>query len=580
MIQSAAMQDSLPLEWIDELLAATSSHAQMERFLALAHRHLRPGGLSIWLFDATGLRLEGRCGVAPDGAPHELRGQSMLLEEFEKGLETGCFVHRRIWCRLTSPVPIVAPWEGDRMLPAGTLMMPLPGDQGAIGVLLREPGEGRDATCEEERRLALFAGIAARLASRRSVEEHGGGMLQGLQEVLLAADELSRCVDFDTLTRRAVELARERLGIVRASIYLLQDTDPPTLRGTWGTDIERRTTDERANIVPIASKMQWLGNLFHQTGRRWVLRQPVPLSWYEDGSIIEYANGWVEDHFLFMGEDVVGVLFVDPGNTGLPPDPVRQELTSVYGSIVGSLVERRRIEDQTAQRLERMVEERTAEVVSLAADLRAKNAELETINRRLQELAERDSLTGLYNHGAFQKRLDFLLSMAQRNGFPLAVAMIDIDHFKRINDRWGHQTGDEILKAVASILAAGAGAFLAESGPWAASLGRELRDYDIVGRYGGDEFAVVLPFCGRAAVETILARIGQSVRALRLPAVPDLRASLSIGSCHIDRVPRECDSTQVIAAADAVLYRVKQHGRDAVQVEPPPAAGEQAPPFP
>ncbi|MCP4714844.1 MAG: diguanylate cyclase, partial [Deltaproteobacteria bacterium] len=113
----------------------------------------------------------------------------------------------------------------------------------------------------------------------------------------------------------------------------------------------------------------------------------------------------------------------------------------------------------------------------VATQVKFKNLwdELQKKNQLLQDLIKKDSLTNLYNHRHFQESLADEFSRSQRYGHPLCCIMLDIDHFKQINDTYGHQAGDEILKSVASMLSF------------------KMRDVDLAARYGGEEFALILP---------------------------------------------------------------------------------------
>ena len=163
-------------------------------------------------------------------------------------------------------------------------------------------------------------------------------------------------------------------------------------------------------------------------------------------------------------------------------------------------------------------------------------------NKQLEELARTDPLTGLRNRRSFDQEFIARFSHSCRYDRPLAVAMLDVDHFKKINDERGHQAGDEVLQRVASILR------------------RCTRSTDLVARYGGEEFVIVLP-------ETPLfesLQVGEKIRA-SIAADP-LGVTASIG---IAALPHSQFSTaeSMIAAADEALYRAKRNGRNRVEFE-------------
>jgi diguanylate cyclase (GGDEF)-like protein len=180
--------------------------------------------------------------------------------------------------------------------------------------------------------------------------------------------------------------------------------------------------------------------------------------------------------------------------------------------------------------------------------VRLQKALLES-NRKLEELSLTDELTSLRNRRAFEKEFATAFSQAQRHGRPLSLAIVDIDHFKTMNDRHGHAAGDLVLRAVAQILEA------------------NTRDADIVARVGGEEFAVLLPdtpiFDAVSVAEKLRAAIATSIVTI---SGVDHHVTVSIGvACTLHS--RIFDPQELYRAADAALYRAKEHGRNRVDVE-------------
>jgi diguanylate cyclase (GGDEF)-like protein len=180
-------------------------------------------------------------------------------------------------------------------------------------------------------------------------------------------------------------------------------------------------------------------------------------------------------------------------------------------------------------------------------------------NARLHETVElqavTDELTGLANLRALHTILESELERSRRFGTPLALVMLDLDHFKQINDEYGHQQGDEVLELVADVL-------------------REFsRDIDTPARYGGEELAVVLPQTDSEGAEQLAERIREAVDGLEVPRVDGegvLRLQASFG---VAAVPESgSDREGLIAAADAALYRAKRAGRNRVERADPVAA--------
>lgn len=190
----------------------------------------------------------------------------------------------------------------------------------------------------------------------------------------------------------------------------------------------------------------------------------------------------------------------------------------------------------------------------LYADLEGKVAErteaLREANQRLELLAVTDPLTGLANRRRLTEVLRAEWSRSRRSGSPITVAMVDIDHFKRYNDAYGHLAGDECLRAIAGLL------------------GRSVRESDTCARYGGEEFALVLAGASVDAADKIAERIRMAVEDLGLPNVrADHRivtVSIGVATATPWRFER---AEQLIEAADTELYRAKQLGRNRVCVQ-------------
>ncbi len=216
--------------------------------------------------------------------------------------------------------------------------------------------------------------------------------------------------------------------------------------------------------------------------------------------------------------------------------------------------------------LEDKVIERTLEIRKMADEVSSINKQLENTNHMLAELAERDSMTKLYNHAAFQKRLAEILNLAQRQSFEFSMAMMDIDYFKKINDTYGHIVGDQVIKKVGDVLNPGARYSDPKdsefSGHKKISPGLKLRNYDIVGRYGGDEFALLISFCGEQQIKIIIDKICRALKEIVIEDFPDIHITMSIGAVAITN-PLSCDDKEkIIQKADHALYMAKERGRN------------------
>lgn len=175
--------------------------------------------------------------------------------------------------------------------------------------------------------------------------------------------------------------------------------------------------------------------------------------------------------------------------------------------------------------------------------------------RQLTTQISKDSLTGLLKHANIKEMAGIEVLRAQRTGKPVTLAMLDIDHFKTVNDNYGHAMGDVVIAAVATLLR------------------QRVRQSDIIGRYGGEEFVAVLPECDIENAMLLLNDIRQRFSALRFNHDgKNLNCTISVGLACSAQHP-DSDGAQLLVAADAALYQAKQAGRNQVRA----AAFDQAP---
>lgn len=168
-------------------------------------------------------------------------------------------------------------------------------------------------------------------------------------------------------------------------------------------------------------------------------------------------------------------------------------------------------------------------------------------NNRLYEISVLDGLTNIFNRRYLEQRLLEEVAYSKRYGKPLSVLLLDIDFFKRLNDTYGHQAGDYVLRKVSAIL------------------GEALREYDVVARYGGEEFAIVLPTTPKLKGASIAERLRIAIceHEFRFKE-HQISCSISLGVAAFPedgKVPEE-----LVAAADAALYRAKEGGRNQIML--------------
>jgi len=165
-----------------------------------------------------------------------------------------------------------------------------------------------------------------------------------------------------------------------------------------------------------------------------------------------------------------------------------------------------------------------------------------------------DTKTGLLNASTWEAEAEVEITRAVRTGSPLALALVDIDHFKAVNDTYGHLVGDKALRAVTDALRS------------------QLRAYDLAGRFGGEEFAILLPHAREVDALHVAERLRAHIAQMVIPvgddpdSGPGVRVTISVGVASLDGTSREL--TDMLAAADAALYYAKETGRNKTHVIP------------
>ncbi|ABM01413.1 diguanylate cyclase [Shewanella amazonensis] len=219
---------------------------------------------------------------------------------------------------------------------------------------------------------------------------------------------------------------------------------------------------------------------------------------------------------------------------------IQQEALEQAKRIREAREEALKVEAESNERLEEMVQERTLE---LEIVLR----ELNEVNQKLTEQTTIDSLTGVKNRAAFNKRLQAEGRISRRQQTPMALLMLDIDHFKNINDKYGHLAGDYTLKAIADTLSA-----------------QLRRPTDLVSRFGGEEFAIILPSTDAEGAVAVAEHIREAVEELTIKweqfMIP-LTVSIGVSSNIIES---DEHPLQLLEQADKALYQAKHDGRNRV----------------
>jgi len=189
-------------------------------------------------------------------------------------------------------------------------------------------------------------------------------------------------------------------------------------------------------------------------------------------------------------------------------------------------------------------------IKELHDQLNAKVHELEQAKERLRQLAITDGLTGLYNHRYFKEHLEQELYRAGRHHSEVSVVMIDIDHFKKFNDSYGHPAGDDLLRGIARLLR------------------ENIRKIDIAARYGGEEFCLVLAETNKNSARVVAEKMRKLVESHHFENPSSRENGLVTISLGVATFPNDANTMgDLIAIADKRLYNAKQWGRNQVVTE-------------
>lgn len=254
------------------------------------------------------------------------------------------------------------------------------------------------------------------------------------------------------------------------------------------------------------------------------------------------VRSWLGVPLLF-GSKCIGMITLDKLEPGFYSER-DAEAAMAFAAQAAIALENARLYEQS----QREVAERAraeGELCEANHKLQIQIAEVEALEGRLREQAIRDPLTGLFNRRHFLETLHRELARARREGQPLSLALIDIDHFKEVNDAWGHDSGDRVL--------ADFGTFLLEN----------TRDTDFACRYGGEEFIVLLPAATGSAASARADAWRLALQQLRVAhSGQDLALTISIGVAEYPTHALTADD--LIRLADVALYQAKREGRDRV----------------
>jgi len=421
----------------------------------------------------------------------------------------GGAVRRGSPVRLAGDVKAVT-YYSDATRPRALLAVPLVERRGnhVRGVIVADRMEPQAFGDEDERLLVTLAGeILRAVAAERLLADmrHARDEKERFYEAIRRLNRTSKLLDvFDV----AVQVVRGMLPINFSAV---------TLRETEGARVHHRIVraaygEEGAGAGPALEGSRYADN----TG---LVASATRLGASLPGTDLDVAKAVIfDDATRLKGVNSIRVIPLKAGE-------------EVYGTLVLGSARRHAFSSDVANQLE---------VVALQVGESIGRARL---FEQTERLATTDGLTGLLNHRTFQERADAQLRQAERYGKRLAMLLCDIDHFKTVNDTYGHPMGDVVLKGVAATIA------------------REARTTDIVARYGGEEFSVVMPETDAVGAMVIAERIRERIGKLVFETEQGpLRVTMSLG---VATFPDDAaKKAELIERADACLYHAKRHGRN------------------
>jgi diguanylate cyclase (GGDEF)-like protein len=432
----------------------------------------------------------------------------------------GGVVKRRAPVRLHGDVRAANHYDDGRR-PKAFLAVPLLSRSGAHlrGVVLADRLELAPFTDGDERLLAAVAAELARAAAAERLICDGRASREEKERFYQAIEGLNRTTTprevFDAVLESAAEMVEVDFGAV--TLFEEMDGKPRhrVARATLAPGRGQKERDEAAAQDRAAASLE--GREFPDNGG--LVACAVRLASSLPGRDLKVADAVVFDEATRM-----------KGLLSLKVLPLRAG-ESVLGTIVLGARRAGAYHGDAVRQLE---------VVAMQAGDSILRARLFEATERL---ATTDGLTGLLNHRTFQARLDEHLAAARRYGKKVSLLLTDIDHFKAVNDTYGHPAGDRVLKEVARILQ------------------REARTTDVVARYGGEEFALVMPETDEAGAMRTAERVRERVaQAAISTGQGELRVTLSVG---VATFPRDAKAKpDLIERADAGLYHAKRHGRN------------------
>ena len=441
---------------------------------------------------------------------HDCRSSSEQLqrEAFPAGEGAlGGVIKRRTPVRLCGRLKGVTWYERDPGVKSALAVPIVEGaGSGAVrGVLLADRLEATPFTDDDERILAVVAGEVLRAIEVERVLSYIKHARDEKDRLFRAIEELNRATKTAEAAGVAIECARTLEQLDFAALTLVEEENG-------------RRRHRVIRVAGVASGRALEGEEFHDnTGLvANVVRYGAPLP----GRDVKQVEREVvfDEHTQLKGLHSLKIVPLRAGER-------------ILGTMVAA-TRRRNAFDEDAVR--------TLEVLAMQA---AQSILRANLFEQTERMATTDGLTGLVNHRTFQARAEEAMLLASRYKKRLSLIITDIDHFKSVNDTYGHPTGDQVLKGVAKILR------------------RTARDTDVVARYGGEEFCVLMPETDPAGAKVIAERIRKEIEAATFDTeLGPLKVTVSLGVAAFPESAN--DKQELIDRADQCLYFAKNHGRN------------------
>ena len=280
---------------------------------------------------------------------------------------------------------------------------------------------------------------------------------------------------------------------------------------------------EVLQLAGIASSVYHSSNSTKKMGQfRELLKEKLKIS---DEGVGEFIDGIAEKTI-----EVLGTFEIDPGDMK-PYSQILEEANTELGKM-----------NLSYEQLVMELKQEKSKGDALARDLKE-------ANEKLRSMAFEDGLTGLFNRRYFEDHLEREISRVNRYSHLLSLIMIDIDHFKKINDIHGHQQGDTVLRAVADVF------------------NDSIRRPDIAARYGGEEFSIILPETDLKGALVLAERIRQFIENLEIKIDSQiLKVTISLGITSYHPAKEKKTKEELIEAADKALYNSKNTGRNKLSI--------------